>query len=225
MKNIITFLFLLLSVAVNAQEIISQTQEIVSQGDSLYFVRQTTIRENGTSFPDTLVNKYLIGDSTTTANTLFDIPYQQYIAVANGMKQALRRNFATSVFNQVNTLFQTLTGKTLYQDAGNRYFGSLQGRYRVFRQDGTNFFANITQLTTGPASGALRLTGENSEGTFVLNALGPDGFLLVNFDHDQVGGGENFYFFWDGESSERKTFWPAERISGRTTIFRIVKIQ
>lgn len=220
MKNFITFFFLLISFAVNAQEIISQTQEIVSQGDTLYFVRQTTVRENGTAFPDTLVNKYLIGDSTTTANTLFDIPYQQHIAVANGMKQALRRNFATQVFNQVNTLFQTLTGKTLYQDAGARYFSSLQGRYRVFRQNNTNFFANITQV----ANGTLRLAGETGEGTFVLNALGPDAFLLMNFDHDQVGGGENFFFYWDGESTERKTFWPAERVSGRTTIFRIVKI-
>ena len=221
MKNIFFILFSLFAMNLSAQEIISQTQEVVNQGDTLYFVRQTTVKENGTNFPDTLINKYLLGDSTNAANYLFDIPFQLQIEVAQGMQHALKRTFATQVFNRVNTLFQAITGKTLYQDSGARYFSSLQGRYRVFRQDGTNFFANITQV----ANGTLRLIGENAEGTFVLNANGPNSFTLVNFDHDQVGGGENFFFFWDGVSAERKTFYPAERISGRTTIFRIVKVE
>lgn len=219
MKNIITFFFLLLSFSVSAQEIISETKEII-QIDSLYFLKTKKIVENGTPYPNVSVDTVFIGDSTQTVNTLFDVPYQLQIEVAEGMRKALKRNFATQIFNQINPMFQALTGKTLYQDAGRRFFGSLAGRYRVFRQNGTNFFANITQV----ASGALRLVGENGEGTFVLNALGPDAFLLMNFDHDQIGGGENFYFFWDGESSDRKTFWPAERVSGRTTIFRIVKV-
>lgn len=218
--TILFFFFSLIAFAMNAQEIISQEQTVI-QRDTLFFLEETVVKDNGTSFPDTLVNTYLIGDSTTTANKLFDVAVQPFIRVAEGMKAALARDRATQVFTQVNPLFVALSGKGLIQEAGARFGEALKGRYRVFRQDGTNFTANITQL----ANGSLRLIGEAAEGTFVVNSLGPDAFQLVNFDHDQVGGGETFTFYWDGVNPERKMFWPAERVSGRTTVFRIVKIQ
>jgi len=76
-------------VTLSAQEIISQTQQVI-QRDTLFFLEETTVRENGTSYPDTLVNTYLIGDSTTTANKLFDVALQPMVQVSEGMKQALR---------------------------------------------------------------------------------------------------------------------------------------
>jgi len=109
----------------------------------------------------------------------------------------------------------------LVQETAERYFPRIEGRYRVFDQAGNNFFANIIQLVNG----TLRLQRESDDVMWVVQAFSPDAFRLINFDHDADGTGSNFWFFWDGISTERKMYFPAERVSGATTIFRIVKTQ
>lgn len=221
MKKILFILLSLYCVTLSAQEIISQSQELISSGDTLYFIRTTIITDNGTPLPDTSTITNLLGDSTVTADYLFDLPFQQHISVATGMQLALKRAFASSTFNAVNSVFQSVTGLGLYQESGNRYFASLEGRYRVFDNVGGNFFAKIIQV----GNGTLRLDEEGGDGLWIVQALGPNAFVLQDFDHNNDATTDDWFFYWDGISSERKAFWPVERVSGRTTIFRIVKVE
>jgi hypothetical protein len=208
--------FLLLSMGLFAQD---QTQEIISQGDSVFYIQTISTVPNGTDFPDTSQYTKRIGDSTALVNHLFDIPYANgYIHVADGMKKALQRKFVARAFNNVSGLFQSFSGFTLYQWAGQKFFSSLGGRYRVFYEDNTSFFANIIQLP----SGALRLVGEGGQGTFVVNSLGPDAFILMAFDHDKDGTSTNHSMWWDGVT-QRKVFWPTAEIDKTAGNFKVVK--
>jgi hypothetical protein len=221
MKQILTFTLLFLESLLSAQEVISETQEYVVYDDSLFTLKTTRVIGTGyEGLNDTLFSYSTPTDTSGLANQL----HTDYL---NSTNTAVARMRNASPFRFVLANYLTsknilaLLGRDLDSINVARYGAALSGRWRIFNEDGTAFFANIAPHPTLP--GLLRATGETGEGNFNILIYGRHFFRFT------VAAGDIKYLCWDGLSSDRPMYQNPVRANIPVAIstasnFRMIKI-
>jgi hypothetical protein len=222
MKQIIFSILTILVCSLSAQEVISETTQYITYQDTLFTIKTTRIISAGyEGLNDTTVSYSMPTDTAGVVSQL----HTDYLNTTNTAVAKMRnappfRFVLTGYLATKNTL--ALLGADLDSINVARYGNVLSGRWRIFREDGTNFVATIAPHPTQP--GLLRATGENSEGNFNILIYGR------HFVRFTVGAGDVKYLAWDGASTERPLFQNPVRMTVPTAIstspnFRMVKVQ
>lgn len=221
MKTRIFFLLLFACSVLGAQEVISETQEYVSYQDSLFTLKTTTVISTGyDGIENTFITYASPVDTAGLSGQLFNT-YQNSVNEASAkMRNAVPFRSILAHYVASKAILSTI-GLDLDSMNVARYASLYSGRWRIFNEDGTNFFAMIAAHPTQP--GLLRATGETGEGNFNILIYGR------NFIRFTVGAGDVKYLVWDGASTERRLFQNPVRMTTPAAIatsssFRMVKI-
>lgn len=221
MKQILFFTLTLFVCSLSAQEVISETQQYIPYQDSLFVLKTTKVISTGyENLNDTLVSYAAPTDTSGLADQL-------HIAYLNESNTATvkMRNAAPFRFVLANYLASknilALLGRNLDSINVARFGNALSGMWRVFREDGTNFFVDIAPHPTNPTF--LRATGTNGEGNFNI--------LVYNrwFFRFALGAGDVKFLTWDGNSSTLPVYRNPVSMTTPTAVqvssnFRMVKL-
>jgi hypothetical protein len=220
MKQILFSILMLLVCSLSAQEVISETTQYVPY-DTLFTLKTTRIV--GTGYEGLNDTTFTYSIPTDTAGVVSQI-HTDYLNTTNTAVAKMRN---ATPFRSVLAVYVAtkatlaLLGSDLDSINVARYAGVYTGRWRIFREDGTDFFATVAPHPTQP--GLLRATGENSEGNFNILIYGRY-FIRFTF-----AAGDLKYLTWDGGSSVRPFFQNPVRMTVPTAIstssnFRMVKV-
>jgi len=222
MKTKIFFLLLFACSFLNAQEVISVTEEYVPYQDSLFTLKTTQVVSTGYDGIENVFITYSAPvDTAGLSGQLFN-SYQNSVNEASAkMRNAVPFRLVLANYLASEAILSTI-GLDLDSMNVERYQNVFSARWRVFNEDGTDFFVNIAPHPTQP--GLLRATGENGEGNFNILIYGRNFFRFTN------GPGDLKYLVWDGASTERPLFQNPVRMTVPTAIstssnFRMVKVQ
>jgi hypothetical protein len=220
MKQVIFSILMILVCSLSAQEVISETTQYIPY-DTLFTMKTTRIVSTGyEGLNDTTVSYSMPTDTAGVVSQLHtDYLNTTNTAVAK-MRNATPFRFVLAGYVATKATL-ALLGSDLDSINVSRYGNVLSGRWRIFSEDGTNFFANIAPHPTQP--GLLRATGETGEGNFNILIYGR------HFIRFAVGAGDIKYLAWDGGSSVRPLFQNPVRMTVPTAIstssdFRMVKL-
>jgi len=193
------FLFSLLlacSLFAHSQEIVSENTTFLPYQDSLFLVR--TEIETNTGIPDVNNISVIFTLQTDTAEVADQIETEAAnatnTAVAKFRNAISFRGVLANYLASKNLL--ALLGVDLDQRMVARYGATVAGRYRVFRNDGTNFFVDVA-ANPGNAS-VMRATGTAGEGLFNVLLYGRNMLRISLPAPDGIT-----YLMWDGNSTER----------------------
>ena len=237
MKQLIAFIILLIPFYAFSQT--ERTASIESRVDSveckgvvyttLYYNVIQEVTQNGTSSPDTTISKVLIKNGECPADSA-NIAYQMEVSAINSqqeisyyVKKALERPYYSALFNNISARYLSFTGKTLDSKLSELYLDQYNGIYRVFKSDGSSFFAIVVQLPNG----SLRLREVVSPGNltevtplnqYVFQIRTKDSFRLNAFE------GRNRDFTFAKLNGNKKIYFPDGKIANFTGAMRIVEV-
>jgi len=222
MKQIIFSILTLLVCSLSAQEVISEVQQYVPYQDTLFTLKTTLVTTTGyEGLNDTTVSYSMPTDTAGVVNQLHTTYLNTTNTAVAKMRNAVPFRNVLAGYAATKSIL-ALLGTDLDSINVARYGSVFFGRWRIFKEDGTDFFANIAQHPTQP--GLLRATGETGEGNFNIIIYGRNFFRFTN------GPGDLKYLVWDGASTERPLYQNPVRMTVPTAIstspnFRMVKIQ
>ena len=222
MKTRIFFILLFACSVLGAQEVISETQEYVSYQDSLFTLKTTQVISTGyEGIENTFITYSAPVDTAGLSGQLLTTYHNSINEAAAKMRNASPFRFTLATYVASKALLATI-GLDLDSMNVARYGATYSGRWRVFNEDGTNFFANIAPHPTLP--GLLRATGETNEGNFNILIYGR------NFFRFAVGAGNVKYLVLSDPSAEQPFYQSPVRLTipgavATSSNFRMVKIQ
>lgn len=238
MKQILTSILVLVSLAAFSQgEIVEKTQTIVQQ-DTNYLLKTMTVKDFGYQFLDTSISYAFLGDSSTALQALFIFAEQRQLFVHAGVNRAFQIKDVRQELQAISAAYQQITGSDNLQDAANQNYQSIYGAgptgdpplglYKiVFPNEITPTYARMVQFQ----SGAYRLRKTDGKGgpdvspvasnQYVVNPTSPKSF-------DITVEGVKYSMFLD-ETAQNKTalvFRPLQYIPGLngTPVVRILKL-
>lgn len=187
------------------------------------------VTQNGTSSPDTTISKVLIKNGKCPADSAF-IAEQMEVAAINSQQEitfyvqkSLQRSVYNSLYSDISSRYNSFTGTSLETKLSNRFIQNFDKIYRVFKQDGSNFFAVVVQLPNG----ALRLrqvvsfndlTEVTPLNQYVFQPRTELSFRLFGFE------GSNRDFTFRAVVGDKKIYFPDGKIANLTGAMRIVEV-
>jgi hypothetical protein len=189
MKHLSFIIFSLICFFAHSQEVISETQSIEIQEDTLVFLRSVRITDNGTNYPDTAVTRNFLGDSIAAQIYLRNIAVEEQQFVAARMAVALEARARRSSFNSIDDLYSQIDSISLYERLENDYYPFFQGRYRI-----NDIAADTSWTAVLVRVGAANRYRLEHEGTGERLAFLPRS--RNNFQVNNLGG-ENVEFWFD----------------------------
>jgi len=221
MKTKIFFLLVFACSFLNAQEVISVTEEYVPYQDSLFTLKTTQVISTGYEGIENVFITYSAPvDTAGLSNELFTSYLNNTNQASAKMRNAVPFRSVLAYYVASKALLATI-GLDLDSMNVARYGNTFSGRWRIVNEDGSNFFATIAPHPTQP--GLLRATGEDGEGNFNIIVYGRNFFRFTN------GPGDLKYLVWDGASTDRPLYQNPVRMTIPAAIataanFRMVKV-
>lgn len=160
MKKILLFTALVgaLNFLHGQEDVIDRMDGISVEQDTLIYLNDTIVYDNGTPFNDTVITKRFLGDSLTATSYLYNQAWETANQYSNLFRKAFGRFDLNREYNNTSGLFLDLTGTTLVRENQERQFQFYEGRYRITVIENAPFYVNVIQL----GSGALRMEREGT---------------------------------------------------------------
>lgn len=212
----ITTALLFLALALSGQDIISRTTSILNSGGVFYLV-DSTLLDNGQPLPDLEVTRRLIGDTSQVAQYLKRQAMNVQEGIAKDVAEAMKRGRANTDFLSYRSIYNTVTGRELFQDIEAETYQDYAGTYRVFDLAAdSNFVANLVRVG---ARRRFRLEHAQTGQQWAILPLTRENFRLMNWN------GENIDLYYDREIRKNgfRVFEESRRVTGEAVI-RIVKV-
>jgi len=133
LRGLIIAAFLLLSIITNAQKQIVKDTIYVTKNSSngTYFVTRITNYSDESSN----VTKDVIGDSTVTANTFMTQIEQESDKLSQAAIPIILKNSSDNAMAVYASMFEKVTGKTLWTESNNKYGNSLLGNWVIIMDE------------------------------------------------------------------------------------------
>jgi hypothetical protein len=133
LRSLIIVIFLLLSIITNAQkQIVKDTIYVTKNPDKgTYFVTRITNYSDESSN----VTKDVIGDSTVTANTFMTQIEQESDKLSQAAIPIILKNTSDNAMAVYASMFEKVTGKTLWTESNNKYGNSLLGNWIIIMDE------------------------------------------------------------------------------------------
>lgn len=179
MKNILFLFFFLCSLTLSAQlkkTVLSTGFEVV-QIDTVYKVIKITVSQYGELEPDTSRAPLFAGDSTMTADFLYDQAKDPIFKITKAKIDLLDEPKAKANKDVAGALYEQVTGQSFDARLNELFGANFIGRYRVLPEAGQPYFAQIKEQ-----GGGLVLERESNGQTWDIDALTNVSFLMKNFD-------------------------------------------
>ncbi len=151
------FFFCLFAVmAIGQGGVISETNELVDSA-GIYYLKTTTLRDNGTPFPNQIITYEELGDTTQSIGRLLAIAESDIDYIHAGVNRLFEQNVINQKRAQLSTALQSLSGATLndlnytrFEDTfGAATAANINGVYRIFLTAGGSVFARMIRLANG----------------------------------------------------------------------------
>jgi hypothetical protein len=133
LRGLIIAAFLLLSIITNAQkQIVKDTIYVTKNSNNgTYFVTRITNYSDESSN----VTKDVIGDSTVTANTFMTQIEQESDKLSQAAIPIILKNSSDNAMAVYASMFEKVTGKTLWSESNNKYGNSLLGNWVIIMDE------------------------------------------------------------------------------------------
>jgi hypothetical protein len=133
LRWIIIMAFLLLSIITNAQkQVVKDTIYVTKNSNNgTYFVTRITNYSDESSN----VTKDVIGDSTVTANTFMTQIEQESDKLSQAAIPIILKNSSDNAMAVYASMFEKVTGKTLWSESNNKYGNSLLGNWVIIMDE------------------------------------------------------------------------------------------
>ena len=133
LRGLIIAAFLLLSIITNAQKQVVKDTIYVTKNSSngTYFVTRITNYSDESSN----VTKDVIGDSTVTANTFMTQIEQESDKLSQAAIPIILKNSSDNAMAVYASMFEKVTGKTLWTESNNKYGNSLVGNWVIIMDE------------------------------------------------------------------------------------------
>lgn len=235
MKHLTTIIFLLASLSLWSQDILSEQEVIITRQDTaicegdtitpIYFLIRMKITDNGTNNPDTLTSTELIksglycpADSAEVVDQIFNSMVNTQLQIDYHIGMSFQRATYRRSTNSSEALLQTVTGENPKVTKTQKLASYWEGQYNILT--GTeNILCDFVLMGNGRA----RLVNTADPNQFwVFTPDSPTGFILSQFDLG--AGAQNWVFKQDRRQGAERIYWPIERLTGSSGAFRVVKI-
>jgi len=125
--------FLMLSIITNAQkQVVKDTIYVTKNSNNgTYFVTRITNYSDESSN----VTKDVIGDSTVTANTFMTQIEQESDKLSQAAIPIILKNSSDNAMAVYASMFEKVTGKTLWSESNNKYGNSLLGNWVIIMDE------------------------------------------------------------------------------------------
>lgn len=133
LRWIIIMAFLMLSIITNAQkQVVKDTIYVTKNSNNgTYFVTRITNYSDESSN----VTKDVIGDSTVTANTFMTQIEQESDKLSQAAIPIILKNSSDNAMAVYASMFEKVTGKTLWTESNNKYGNSLLGNWVIIMDE------------------------------------------------------------------------------------------
>jgi hypothetical protein len=133
LRWIIIMAFLMLSIITNAQkQVVKDTIYVTKNSNNgTYFVTRITNYSDESSN----VTKDVIGDSTVTANTFMTQIEQESDKLSQAAIPIILKNSSDNAMAVYASMFEKVTGKTLWSESNNKYGNSLLGNWVIIMDE------------------------------------------------------------------------------------------
>ena len=133
LRWIIIMAFLMLSIITNAQkQVVKDTIYVTKNSNNgTYFVTRITNYSDESSN----VTKDVIGDSTVTANTFMTQIEQESDKLSQAAIPIILKNTSDNAMAVYASMFEKVTGKTLWSESNNKYGNSLLGNWVIIMDE------------------------------------------------------------------------------------------